>query len=77
MQVRKKSEADWAVEILGEHGESMHYRELLEKISDQMNRKKDNMALTSMYTRLNLDNRLVYQGEGYWFFDLNRVNQKG
>lgn len=42
-----------------------------------MNRKKDNTALTSMYTRLNLDNRLVYQGEGYWFFDLNRVNQKG
>ena len=77
MQVRKKSEADWAVEILSEHGEAMYYKELLEKISERMNRKKDNSALTSMYTRLNLDNRLVYQGEGYWFFDLNRVNQKG
>ena len=77
MQIGKKSEADWAVEILAENGEAMFYKELLETISDRMNRKKDNTALTSMYTRLNLGNRLVYQGEGYWFFDLNRVNQKG
>lgn len=29
MQIGKKSEADWAVEILAENGEAMFYKELL------------------------------------------------
>lgn len=73
---RKKSEADWAVEILAENKEAMHYRELLEAIVDRMGRKNDVNTITSIYTRLNLDNRLVYQGDGYWFYDVNRVIKK-
>lgn len=74
---RKKSEADWAVAILSEKQEPMFYSQLVEQIADKMNKSKDTANLTSIYTRLNLDNRLVYQGDGYWYFDLNRARQEG
>lgn len=73
---RKKSEADWAVEILAERKEAMFYRELLQAIVERMGRKDDVNSITSIYTRLNLDNRLIYQGDGYWFYDVNRVLRK-
>jgi DNA-directed RNA polymerase delta subunit len=74
---RKKSEADWAVAILSERQEPMFYKALVEEIAEKMNKSKDVGTLTSIYTRLNLDNRLVYQGDGYWYFDLNRARQEG
>lgn len=70
---RKKSEADWAVEILAKHQEPMHYSELLQQIADSMGKKNDTGTITSIYTRLNLDNRLVYQGGGYWYYDASRI----
>lgn len=73
MQSRKRSEADWAVEILLERKEPVYFLELIKEISDRMGRRQDNLSLTSVYTRLNLDNRLVHQGEGYWFYDTNRI----
>ncbi|NLW91822.1 MAG: DNA-directed RNA polymerase subunit delta [Syntrophomonadaceae bacterium] len=73
---RKKSEADWAVQILAERKEAMNYRELLDAIIDRMGRNNDTFNLTSIYTRLNLDNRLIYQGDGFWFYDVNRVVEK-
>ncbi|MDI9479784.1 MAG: DNA-directed RNA polymerase subunit delta [Syntrophomonadaceae bacterium] len=73
MQQRKRSEADWAVEILLEKKEPIYYLELIKEISTRMGRSQDEQALTSIYTRLNLDNRLVYQGDGFWFYDTNRI----
>ena len=73
---RKKSEADWAVEILAERKEAMFYRDLLGAIAERMGRKDDVGSITSIYTRLNLDNRLIYQGDGFWFYDVNRVVRK-
>lgn len=73
---RKKSEADWAVEILAERKEAMNYHELLAAIVERMGRNDDAATLTSIYTRLNLDNRLIYQGDGFWFYDVNRVVRK-
>ncbi|HBQ84888.1 MAG TPA: DNA-directed RNA polymerase subunit delta [Syntrophomonas sp.] len=70
---RKKSEADWAVAILAEKQEPLFYKELVDKVAEQMNKKNDIATLSSIYTRLNLDNRLVYQGDGYWFYDLHRA----
>lgn len=70
---RKKSEADWAVAILQEKQEPMYYHDLINQIMDKMGRSKNNNMITSIYTRLNLDNRLVYQGDGYWYFDSNRI----
>lgn len=72
-QKRKRSEADWAVEILLEKKEPIYYLELIKEISTRMGRSQDEQALTSIYTRLNLDNRLVYQGDGFWFYDTNRI----
>lgn len=73
MKLRKRSEADWAVEILLERKEPVYYLELIREISERMGRSQDSSALTSVYTRLNLDNRLIHQGDGYWFYDTNRI----
>lgn len=73
MHQRKRSEADWAVEILLEKQEPVYYLELVKEISQRMGRSQDDYSLTSIYTRLNLDNRLVHQGDGYWFYDTNRI----
>lgn len=71
----KKSETDHALDILIEKQEPVYYADLLHEIAKRMNRSEDSHTLTSIYTRLNLDNRLDYQGDGYWFFDTNRAQQ--
>ncbi len=76
MLTRKKSEADWAVDILTVNGEPMHYMQLITEIAEKMGRKTDTNTLTSIYTRINLDNRLLYQGEGYWFYHVNRATRR-
>ncbi|NLB87993.1 MAG: DNA-directed RNA polymerase subunit delta [Syntrophomonadaceae bacterium] len=73
---RKKSEADWAIEIMMEKQEPIFYKDLIMEIAARMGRKQDNQTLTSIYTRLNMDNRLDYQGDGYWFYDVNRVRSE-
>jgi DNA-directed RNA polymerase subunit delta len=70
---RKKSEADWAVEILTQQAEPMYYHDLLKKIASKMKKKDDPDALNSIYTRINLDNRLVYQSDGFWYYDTSRM----
>lgn len=76
MVPRKKSEADWAVEILAEKQEAIYYLELIKNIAQQMGKKTDPTSLTSIYTRLNMDNRLVYQGDGYWYYDASRLKKE-
>lgn len=73
MVPRKKSEADWAVEILKEKQEAVYYQELIMSIAEKMGKKTNSLILSSINTRLNMDNRLIYQGDGYWFYDKNRV----
>lgn len=77
MVPRKKSETDLAVEILQEKNEPMYYADLLREIVQRMGRSADPETMTSVYTRLNLDHRLVYQGDGYWYFDPNRIRREG
>ena len=76
MGPRKKSEADWAVEILAERQEAIYYLDLINAIARQMGKKTNPSSLTSIYTRLNMDNRLVYQGEGYWYYDASRLKKE-
>jgi len=73
MQQRKKSEADWALEILSERQEPVFYDELTRRIAEKMGKQLDAANLTSIYTRINLDNRLIYQGDGYWYFDASKI----
>lgn len=76
MITRKKSEADWAVEILAQKAEPVYYQDLLKEIALKMNKKDDPDSLNSIYTRINLDNRLVYQGEGFWYYDISRMQKE-
>lgn len=76
MLQRKKSETDWAVEILFEKKEPMYYADLLKEITARMDKPYDPETITSIYTRLNFDNRLVYQGDGYWYFDAGRMRRE-
>lgn len=76
MRQRKKSEADWAVEILSQKQEPIFYDELVREIAVKMGKQLDKSNLNSIYTRINLDNRLVYQGEGYWYFDTSRMQRE-
>jgi DNA-directed RNA polymerase delta subunit len=73
MQPRKKSEADWALEILAERQEPVFYADLTQAIAEKMGKQRDAVTLTSIYTRINLDNRLIYQGDGYWFYDASKI----
>lgn len=73
MQHRKKSEADWALEILSERQEPVFYDELTREIAEKMGKQADTATLTSIYTRINLDKRLIYQGDGYWYFDSGKI----
>jgi DNA-directed RNA polymerase subunit delta len=73
MQQRKKSEADWALQILSQRQEPVFYDELTREIAKNMGKQADAANLTSIYTRINLDNRLIYQGNGYWYYDASKV----
>jgi len=73
----KKSEADWAVAILQEKQEPMFFKDLIKEIIEKMGKEYNLVNLTSIFTRLNLDNRLVYEKDGYWFYDHNRVTREG
>jgi len=73
---RKKSEADLAVEILLEQQEPMYYENLLKEIATRMGRDEEIPTLATIFSRLNLDHRLAYQGDGFWYFDSKRVEGK-
>ncbi len=71
----KKSEVEWAIEIIMEKQEAVEYMELVTTIAHKMQKKDDPTTLNSIYTRLNLDNRLVYQGDDKWWIDINKVTR--
>lgn len=64
--MEKRNEADWACQILEERDGPVYYKELLEEIITRMNKPRDAKTMASIYTRINIDNRLIHIGEGYW-----------
>ncbi len=64
--MEKKSEADWAYAIIEEKDGPVHFRELLEEIIKRMKKPNNPETMASIYTRINIDNRLIHVGEGYW-----------
>ncbi|MDR1160117.1 MAG: DNA-directed RNA polymerase subunit delta [Syntrophomonadaceae bacterium] len=74
--IKKKSESDWAIELIRENKEPVFYKELLISIAEKIGCTQDAASLSNIYTRINMDNRLTYQGEGYWFFDNNRLESE-
>ncbi len=73
---KKKTEADLAVEILLEGYEPIYYEVLLKEIAARMGRDDQISTLVAIFSRLNMDHRLVYQGEGFWYFDTKRIKGK-
>ncbi len=73
---KKKTEADLAVEILLEGHEPMYYEVLLKEIAARMHRDDEIPTLVAIFSRLNMDHRLVYQGDGFWYFDTKRIKGK-
>ncbi len=71
----KRSEVEWAIELILERQEAIEYMELVLAIAENMNKDTDPATLNSIYTRLNLDNRLIYQGDNKWWVDINKVNR--
>jgi DNA-directed RNA polymerase subunit delta len=67
------TEADLAVEILMENKEPMYYEPLLKQIAARMGRDEQISTLVPIFSRLNLDHRLEYQGDGFWFLDPKRI----
>ena len=73
MNMRRKSEADIAVEILMERKEPLFYQELIREVSKRLGIEYTEQEMVEVYTRLNMDNRLEYKGEGMWYFVSNRT----
>ena len=73
MAIRKTSEADAAVEILMECKEPLFYSDLIEKVSKNLGIEYTEQDMIEVYTRLNMDNRLEYKGNGMWYFVSNRT----
>ena len=73
MRTRKKSEADWALEIMSERQEPIFYDDLVKEIAKCMGKKVNTATLSSIYTRINLGNRLIYKGDGYCFYDPSKM----
>ena len=73
MNMRRKSEADIAVEILMERKEPLFYQELIREVSKRLGIVYTEQEMVEVYTRLNMDNRLEYKGEGMWYFVSNRT----
>jgi DNA-directed RNA polymerase delta subunit len=71
----KKNEMDWACEILEKKQEPMLYLDLIQAIAKKIKIKAplETEGINTVYTAMNMDNRLEYQGDGYWFLADNRV----
>jgi DNA-directed RNA polymerase delta subunit len=67
-----KSELDWACEILEKNREPMFYLELIRAVGKKTKTAYGHEAVNSLYTAMNMDNRLEYEGEGYWFLTNGR-----
>jgi DNA-directed RNA polymerase delta subunit len=72
-----KSETDLACEVLTKNKEPMQYLDLIQAIGKKLKKKNyDNETINSIYTALNMDNRLEYQGDGYWFLTGSQIVKK-
>ncbi|MGI6649430.1 MAG: DNA-directed RNA polymerase subunit delta [Bacillota bacterium] len=68
INLAKMSEVDLAYHILKQRGQPVYFRELIEEILRIKSVGPDNWskAAAAIYTRLNLDTRFSYQGQGKW-----------
>ncbi|MGI6452801.1 MAG: DNA-directed RNA polymerase subunit delta [Syntrophomonadaceae bacterium] len=73
----KKSEVDLAVEVLMARQQPVYFLDLIKQVAQMMGKDDSPSTIASILTRINLDNRLVYQKDGYWYYDSNKIQQGG
>ena len=68
MDYTHMSEVDAAYHILAEKRETMHYKDLILEVIEATHRPVQSlaMAISEIYTMINMDSRFHYEGESRW-----------
>ena len=68
MDYTQMSEVDAAYHILAEKRETMHYKDLILEVIEATHRPVQSlaMAISEIYTMINMDSRFHYEGESRW-----------
>ena len=68
MDFEHMSEVDAAYHILAKKGTPVHYKELITEVIEATHKPVQSlaMAISEIYTMMNMDSRCHYEGEGKW-----------
>lgn len=68
MDFEQMSEVDIAHHILTQKKEPMHYKELITEVIEKKHKPVQSlaMAISEIYTMMNMDSRFHYEGESKW-----------
>ena len=68
MDFEQMAEMDIAHHILTQKKMPMHYKELITEVSEAKHKPVQSlaMAISEIYTMMNMDSRFHYEGEGRW-----------
>ena len=68
MDFEHMSEVDAAYHILAKKGTPVHYKELITEVIEATHKPVQSlaMAISEIYTMMNMDSRFHYEGEGKW-----------
>lgn len=63
-----RSEADIAYQILRQAGSPMHFKELINKVLEEMGGPvySRGQAMSEVHTQINIDSRFIHMGKGMW-----------
>ena len=68
MDFEHMSEVDAAYHLLAKKGTPVHYKELILEVIDVTHKPVQSLAvaISEIYTMMNMDSRFHYEGEGKW-----------
>ena len=68
MDYERMSEVDVAYHILAQKKVPVHYKELIQEVIEAKHKPVQSlaMAISEIYTMMNMDSRFHYEGEGKW-----------
>ena len=68
MDFEHMSEVDAAYHILAQKGEPVHYKDLILEVIEKTHKPVQSlaMAISEIYTMMNMDSRFHYEGESKW-----------
>ena len=68
MDFEHMSEVDAAYHLLAKKGTPVHYKDLILEVIEVIHKpvQSQAMAISEIYTMMNMDSRFHYEGEGKW-----------